>query len=254
MGLILSNDYVTYTPTARSAKTDYPVINITDKWHMLRRFRADDATANDWLIKLDFTTSTIIKILFLRYVNFNSITIQGNDTDVWTSPSFSETVSLTLDDVTNRYTLTHLLTAFEYRYMRLFIPTGQTPISDTVWFIGDVCCFSDYVEFTRNITSYSRTAEIPYSDIKINDRISDRVTFSDHLKFTSTIDFGERVYLYESELLDINAMPCATPVLFFENMGDNEKGWLCLRNTFYKGSRDKISVSSNTLTYEEVGV
>jgi len=254
-GLILSTDYVTYTPTARSADGNYPIINITDKKHMVRRFKAADATANDWLIKLDFGAATTIKAILIRYVNFTSITIQGHATDSWASPSFTETVTISKDEITNRYQLLHLFTTFNYRYMRIFIPTGQTPTSDTVWFVGDVCCFSDYDELTYNITSYNRTASIPYKDLELHGKPVDRVKLGDHLQFECEIGFGERVYTEEGELFEINHLDCSTPTLFFENLGENTKGYLCYRNAFYQGSRSgNVKSSGSTISFSEVGV
>lgn len=254
MSIIFSNDFVTYTPTARSAYTGYPVTNITDKWHMLRRFRANDATAANWLVRLDFGSTKSIAAILLRYCNFTSVTIQGNATDVWTAPSFTQTITISKDTITNRYQLCTALTGFNYRYMRFYIPTGQTPTSDTVWFIGDISCFDTVDELTYTMTSYDRTAELVYEDVKIHKRTTDRILLSTQYQFQADIGFGTRVYTEEGELFDINHYTHNAPVLVWENLGDSSKGYLCLKDGFYKGKRKGITSDSNSIPFVEVGV
>lgn len=112
------------TITASSSAAGYPVSNVAlvdpGKVWQVNTFGSGN---NAWFM-VDFGAAKALNALFLNNCNFASATIQGNATDSWTSPSFSQSVSLGRDDCQVRKGF-FALTGFNYRYLRGLI-TFQT--------------------------------------------------------------------------------------------------------------------------------
>lgn len=254
MGAIFSNDFIDYTPTARSADSDYPVTDIDEKWSLTRTFKAADATANDWLIKLDMTSAQTVASILLNHVNFTSVTIQGNATDSWGAPSFTTTISISKDPIVQRYKAFIPLTAFNYRYLRIFIPTGQTPTDDTVWYVGGLVALDSYTELSRNASMFDRTAEIPNETVEIGGNVKDSVDTAAMLGLECSLGFSKRKQTDESELWTLNALSNSTPMVLYENLSDTSQAWLVRKEGGYKGTLlAGLITSGNTIDFEEIG-
>lgn len=124
------------TLTASGSDANFPVSNVVDLEPM-KRWHADAYTGDVW-VKNDFGSAKSLTAVFLNQCNFPACKVQGNDTDVWTSPSFELTCSLVVDDAGNRKGWFDL-SAFNYRYLRVLIASGQTlDNSETVPAIGNI--------------------------------------------------------------------------------------------------------------------
>ena len=83
MAIIVSNDFISVANaeiTARSEYSNYVKIGVMDYWHLNRQFRANDVTANDYLLKFDMTSAQSVEGVFLNDVNFDTVKLQS-DTD-----------------------------------------------------------------------------------------------------------------------------------------------------------------------------
>lgn len=90
------------------------------------------ATSEQTLV-LDFLGTATITFLALIYGNFIDVTVQGNATDSWGAPSFSQATKLSRNPWNSRYHLGIVLSGFAYRYMRIVI-AAQTPIDGAAYF------------------------------------------------------------------------------------------------------------------------
>ncbi|MFH2129768.1 MAG: hypothetical protein ABIK68_05280 [bacterium] len=240
MGIIFSQNTISITGkvSARTANASYPVTNVAIWDSLVQHFRADDALANDWLLKIDFTAATPVAALFINHCNFDSITIQGNATDVWTSPSFTSTVSISKDRYVGRYKAFIALTAFNYRYLRLFIPTGETPTGgEGYWFVSSVIPVSATTEFSLSMDyPYARGAGKPFKDNEFPSGKKERILTGSHKKWMGRISWGTRPSNSESDMLTLHEMDIEDPLIYFENMGDTSRAYYCLRDNAYENT------------------
>jgi hypothetical protein len=109
--------------TTSGATAGYPASNVDDEDPGLV-WKADAYAGDVWL-KVDFGVAASLSAVFLNRANFPQAKIQGHATDVWTSPSYDATVNLVQDEAGNRKGW-YDLTAFNYRWIRILIPSGQT--------------------------------------------------------------------------------------------------------------------------------
>lgn len=234
--LIIAGDfediYGTSAVSSRNQDSDHPDNNICDFRHLKKDYRAQDATLDDWLLKIDFGAAQTLAALFLNDVNFNKVKIEGNATDVWTSPSFSETFNIGLDDRVQRYKayLTPTLT-FNYRYLRIYIPADATKVwSLPVWAVGSVAALESVITLSPNIT-YGYEYD---SDIEVNDKDKlsggkERSGRGTNLKWTGEIPIGRRTPTDEAQLWTLNALNRAEPHVLYENEGSTQYAYLCWR-------------------------
>src|SRR4030042_2463084 len=139
--------------TVSSEDSNYPKANMLDLAHLRRHYRS--LVITETTIVIDFSSAKAIKAVLLNDVNFTNVYIQGNDTDVWTSPSFSQQFTISEDKRVQRYKLYTALTGFNYQYMRIKI-TAQTPTDGlSVFRIGTLVV-------TETILELSRNPSIPY--------------------------------------------------------------------------------------------
>lgn len=124
------------TLTSSGENANYPAANIKDLDPM-KRFQADAYSGDVWLL-VDFGSAKALTAAFLNQANFPHCHIQGNATNVWTSPSFDLGCDLARDDAGNRKGWFDL-TAFNYQWMRILIPASQTlDNSETVPALGNL--------------------------------------------------------------------------------------------------------------------
>lgn len=137
--LILTTFETLPTITASSSDSQHPVSNVAvidpgRTWQP----STYTAMAPAWIV-VDFGAAKSLDSVFLNNCNFAAAAIQGNDTDVWTSPAFDESVTLAFDDAKVRKGF-FTLTAFNYRYLRLFVDFQTLDASAIYPFVGNLIC------------------------------------------------------------------------------------------------------------------
>lgn len=118
-----------YTIAGQSTQdASYPSSNL--KLWTRREVPWKTTVATDSWVVLNFGSAKVINSVVAIDVNYATAKIQGNATDSWGAPSFdSGNITLGLEGWTNRYRLIkdpNDFAAFNYQYLRWFIPT-QTP-------------------------------------------------------------------------------------------------------------------------------
>ncbi len=234
---IVSNDFIDLgTITSRSEDASYPDDNVGDYWHLKRRFRADDANNNDWLLKFDFgllpeRTAAVV----LNDVNFDEVKIQGHPTDAWGAPDYDGTImDISLDEVVNRYKVYIPIIDFQLRWMRIFIPAGAIAVGSytTKWEVGSVTVLNTITEITKS--TYSRTSTKAFEEIALPSGGFERVNLGE-MRWEGVVGFEMRKEEDENVLWELNNMTSADPLIFYENNEDTSKAYLCLREDAYEG-------------------
>jgi hypothetical protein len=128
MGLQLgfTNRIVTATLTSSSQDSTFVRDNLKTPQRPFYPWKATVAT-DSWVV-CDFGSATSIDLVGLIHANFATVRIQGHATDSWGSPSYnSGDMTITKNPWNGRYQLVNIPSGFNYRYLRIFIPT-QTPV------------------------------------------------------------------------------------------------------------------------------
>ena len=257
--LIFSNSYTVATDdqiTMRTNNAAYPKLNVMDLWHPARNARAGDVTDNDWLMKFDFGAATTISAIVLNDVNFDNVTIQGHASDAWGAPTFTSSTAVTQDVIVSRYKLFLPLTAFSYRWLRIFIPTGAVEVGTSIseWSIGSIMLITEHTELTRNMAyGYKLTSERAYEDIRFGHGGTERANLGDRLKALITIVFKIRSSDDEGELWTFNAVDSNKPMSIYENNGITSRVYVSLRDRGYESKLVQHNqVLGNTIKFEEL--
>ena len=247
--VIFSNSFVQVADaqiTARSEATGYDKFNVMDRWHLKRRYRADDGSSSDtnYLIKFEMDIGQSLMAIFLNDVNFDKVRIRGHATDLgtdWSTASFdSGNISISIDNAINRYKAYIPLSSYAYKWLAIQVPAAATAVGSyqTKWELGTVCLMSSVTELTSNIGyGYVRSSSIPYSQTLAAGGGIERICLNPNLKWNGTIDLDIRVLSEESEMWTLNQMSITGELLFYENQGSTQNAYLCARNTKYKGDR-----------------
>ncbi|MEM4658700.1 MAG: hypothetical protein QXX77_09810 [Candidatus Methanosuratincola sp.] len=121
----VAKSFLSYTATSSSEAIGFPASNIAILSRPKRVWRS--TATGDQSIVLDFGIAVSPPAVFIDNANFETVVIQGNTTDVWTSPAFgSGSITLERDPRLGRRKRLIELATFDYRYMRIYIPS-QTP-------------------------------------------------------------------------------------------------------------------------------
>ncbi|MBU2249093.1 MAG: hypothetical protein KKD77_20265 [Gammaproteobacteria bacterium] len=254
MGIIFSNAFVDVLDasiTARSQAAGYVKANVMDRNDMKRRFRADDVTANDYLLKFNFGAAQALVGVFLNDVTFNKVKIQGHASDAWGAPTYPGTdLTVSQNAITGRYQIYIPLTAFSYQYLRIFIPSGTTAVGDytTKWEIGTVCFLSSVTTLSKDMAyGYGQTGRHFY-----NTAINERISTGEEIRWEGNIVFGNRSTDYESELWTVNRMDMSLPFVYYENNGNTANAYLCVRDDSIETTRLAPNVlAGNTIKIKE---
>jgi len=255
MPIILSNSFVDVADasiTARSqAAGGRTKANVMDRWDLERNFRANDVTANDYLLKFNFGSAQTLTGIFLNDVNFNKVKIQGHDSDAWGAPTYAGTdLTVSQNPITGRYHIYIPLTAFSYQYLRIFIPSGTTAVGSytTKWQIGTVCLLSSVTELSKNMAwGYGQTGKHFY-----NESINERIPTAERIRWEGSLVFGNRAKTSESELWTVNRMDMSLPFVYYENEGNTSAAYLCVREDSIETSWfSPNGVSGNTIKIKE---
>lgn len=142
------------TISASTSAVGFPSTNLKE----IQPVKAWKSTAiTDSYILYDFGAARSLTGLFLNRFNFASFRIQGNATSDFSSPSYNVLVSAqTKDEIydENYMHYFHEFNAFNYRYLRIFIP-GQTPLFESTYFKVGNLLVGNYVETWNPKAGYS---------------------------------------------------------------------------------------------------
>ncbi len=244
-------DFVSYSAVASSEDSNYPATNLSVYGFTKRHFRS--LVSTEVTIVFDFTTAKALTGVLLNDVNFTDVYIEGHATDSWGAPSFSEQFTPAQDERTQRYKLYAALTAFNYRYMRLRIPS-QAPVGSlSVFKIGTLVCLDTALTLTTNPAfgyKYSANEQVAINEFESGG--DERVNLGDLLwKGGFAFDAYDRTD--ESDLWTLNNIKKDENLVFFENRGDVSKVYLCRRDTAIEVSWfANESVRTSRLEYKEI--
>lgn len=136
--LSFSNLAAAATVTATSEDLVYAAVNARAPERPFLPWKT--GALGDQRLVIDFAATTALDAVALVRTNFASATIQGNDTDVWTSPSYDEDITIAVNPWSGRYQHAHRVVApgFSYRYLSILIPS-QTPVDGaSAYLLGGV--------------------------------------------------------------------------------------------------------------------
>ena len=244
--------------SSRTLASGFDDANILSLTRMKKRFRANDLTKTDWLLKFYFPGSQALTAIVLDDVNFDKVTIQGHATDSWGAPSFTTTVSISRDNRVQRYKAYIPLTSFNYAYLRIYIPTDATAVGTytTKWEVGRVACLASPTTLSVNPAEYRWTAPKARKLVELPDGPTSVVQLSDSHRFEATLTFSNALDSTAlADLETLNELDSAQALVFYENGTDTSKVYICYKAndievTRVSGYGDGI-VTGNTLKLVE---
>jgi len=151
--IVAFRDFFNYTIDSQSTQdSNWPASNIKLPEKQFRVWKTTAAT-DSWVI-LDFGAAKVINAVVLVNINFITYKIQGNATNSFVSPSFdSGNITVSKDPFRERYYSIknpQSFASFNYRYMRIFIPT-QTPVDGaSVFSVGGIVVSDQSAVLLRN--------------------------------------------------------------------------------------------------------
>lgn len=254
--IIISSDIVTVADANVSSRTEtsgYSDEHINYHWDLKRRFRAQDVNTNDWLLKIDFGAAQNVLGLLISDVNFDTVAIQGHATDSWGTPSYDgDDLTIGMNPYTGRYQIFILPAAFNYRWMRIFIPTGTSVVgdgSDTEWEVGNVVVLSTATAFTKNMAyGYDQRVKYFYAEA-----VNERYATGSAKRWEAKLTFGNRLLASAAELRTMNRIEASTPFVYYENRSNSYEGYLCVKdNSLTISEFDYKSVNGGALNIREI--
>lgn len=235
---IVSADFVGLgTITSRTETAGYADDNVEDYWHLKRRFRANDLTKGDWLLKFNFGSAQSVVAVVLCDVNFDEVKIQGHATDAWDGPSYdSGVITISRNAITRRYNVFISLTSFNYQWMRIFIPASASAVGSyqTKWEVGAVVVLDSQEEIEK--FSYKRLGEKAFKDIELPHGGFERISLGDEIGWKGQIEIPRRAEEDEGQYWTFNAFDISKPMIYYENRDDTCNVYLCIRDDAYEGT------------------
>lgn len=250
---IISSDFLDLTTiTHRSETVPYVAENVEDYWHLKRRFRANDVTANSWLWRCDLGATKTIEAVVLNDVNFDAVRLNFGNASGGADDTSGDLV-VSLDVVVNRYTVIYVpAVAISRRHVEVFIPTGTSAVGSytTKWEIGRIGVLDSITEITKN--TYSRTSRKTFRDVALASGSFERVDLGE-IGWEGILGFEVRKASGEANLWTLNNMNMADPLILYENNNDTSKAYFCLRDDAYKGNLIYHGVArGNTVKFKEL--
>jgi len=216
--------------TPSSSDSNYPIANTLNYRNLLRHWRS--ATANEVNIVGTWGSQRMLTAIMLNDVNFSSVTIQGNNTDVWTSPAFSQTFTVSIDTRVNRRKIYCVLTNFTYTFFRILIP-AQTPDELGVFRVSSIVPVITQLTLTQN-PDWGYIWGINTPDARVltfPSGTSERNSRGNIQRLSVSMNFDPFEKTYESEIYTISKIDKSEPFTFFENLNDTSKCYIVYRNT-----------------------
>ena len=254
--VIITNSFVTMTNsmlTARSENASYPKVNCLKQLRLMDVFRAADVTATDYLQVINFGAAQSVEGIALLNVNFDHVQIQGHASDAWGAPSYAgSSLAVSQNPYTGRYNIFIPLTAWNYQYMRLYIPAGTVEVgtSNSEWQIGTMVVMSSATALATNMSyGVSQGADEVTEEIG-----GDIASISNVMGWEGTVSFDSRSKAdYQAAILALGRMSKSQPVLFYYNDGDTSEVYLCYRQDAYRLTLNNLDeIGSNSITYREI--
>lgn len=250
---------------ARSTTTGYDAINTMVLDELSRRHRASDLTKSDILplYVIDFGAAQALNGIFLNHVNFNKVRLFGHASDLaadWSTATYkSGDVTISQNIYTGRYNLYHNLGgSFSYRFLAVGTPAACTVVGDytTYWECSMIALLETVTTLSNNMSyGYQRTAEQVIRETQLPFGGKSRISPESILvrQWRGVLNFGHRTETNEAELWTINRYPMNKPLFFYENRSSTQDGYICFRDTPYRGTLISSSVSQgNTIELVEV--
>lgn len=122
MQILYDNKALTAAVSRSTENSYYPVTNLQDP-RLSRKFRTIDA-AGEYVKFSTRITASRFAILGHNISETTTIILQGNDTDIWTTPSFEETLTW------KSGIILHSFTEVAYNYWRLYMDGGSNSYFD----------------------------------------------------------------------------------------------------------------------------
>lgn len=222
------------TITTTSEDSSFSLDNVKNYTNLLRHYRSV-TSASDVRIAGTWGGQKALTAIMLNDVNFASVTIQGNDTDVWTSPSFSQAFTISKDARVNRRKAYCRLTNFNYTFFSILIP-AQTPDDFNVFRIGTLVPVATQIELSQNPNwGYSWNIKTPEPRIlNFPSGQSERSSRGNIAWLNLSMNFDPFIKSYENELYTLSRIDNPEHLVIFENFGDvpdTSKCCLCYRDT-----------------------
>jgi hypothetical protein len=240
--IIISDDFLDLgTITSRTEATGYPDDNVEDYWHLGKRFRADDATDTDWLLKFNMGAARSVAAIMLNNVNFDHVQFQLHSADAWGAPDHdSGDLTVSLNTIINRYNIIYVPSAVVTKqWLQIYIPATASPVGSytTKWEVGSVVVLDSYTQFGHNMSwGYSRKAVQAYQEMPLPHGGFEIANLGDHKQWIGRTVFGARAVADEADLWTLNQIAPGSPMVFYENDSDTSKVYLCVRSTDYEGT------------------
>ena len=254
MAVIIDNDIITVAAaeiTVQSTATGFLKQNVMNHAHLKRRWRMNtlDKSNINPVMYFDLGSAQTVVAVVLDDVNFDDVIIKGHTADLgvdWTAADFTTaTLTVSKDTQTNRYKIYCPLTAFNYRWLAIIVPTTANAVGDytTKWEIGRVVLLDTATEFGKQMgPGYRRGAERAFSELDLKSGHDERLT-DGPIRWTGVLDFPHRTTTDEADLITLNNMDIGGTLVFYENNSDTSKVYVCLRDDDYEGTH----VSENTV-------
>lgn len=255
--IVISNDIIEVADaeiTAQSSASGFAKADVMDMWRLKRRWRmntADKSSVNP-ILYFDMGAAQTVTHVMLDDVNFDKVIILGHASSLttdWTTASFSSgEVAISCDAQVNRYKVIIPLTAFNYRWLAICVPAAASAVGSyvTKWEVGRVAILDSVTTFTRNMSyGYVRGASRQYKDTTLLSAGRERATVGE-MQWSGTLSFGNRRTSDESDLTTLNNLDIGEPLIFYENMDDTSKCYICLRDDHYFGTLTQYNIVSGT--------
>lgn len=233
----VATSFLSYTPTASSEGSSHSASNIAILTRPKKSWRST-ATGNQWVV-LDFGSAVSIPGVFLDNTNFGTVVIQGNGTNTWTSPAFdSGNITLSMDPRLGRRKRLIELTGFNYRYMRIYIPS-QTPDGGASYYQIGTCAVPEALTTMLENPTYPGRW-VKRTPIQVNEFLSGgvekvRIGTLDELRLGLTITVESDDAVVE-QVYELFGDPTAT-ILFDWNFNLPYESYLCAVETDLTASR-----------------
>jgi len=214
--------------TAVSEAAATPVSNIETRTRPYRVYRGTGAIASETIV-IDFGATQNVSVILLDNINASVLSIQGNATDSWGAPSFTQDFIPAYSYPSGRSKVVCVPGAtFQYRYLRIYTGAATTTDGTSTLSIGAMTAFDAISTWTENTgypyrersqQAYTATV-LPGGSVDVTTlggRYAE-ITLASALN-SSAIDADMR------QLLD-NAAG-GKLVFFYRNNSDLEEGYLC---------------------------
>ncbi len=238
--LISNTTGLSLTPSSNDS--NYPIANTLNYRNLLRHWRSTTSASNVSIVGT-WSSQRALTAIMLNDINFSSVTIQGNNTDVWTSPAFSQAFTTSVDTRVNRRKIYCALAGFNYTFFRILIP-AQTPDDFGVFRISSIIPIIAQLTLTQNPNwGYAWTINTPDARIlTFPSGVSERNSMGNLARLGISMSFDPFIKEYENELYIISRIDRAELFTFFENFGDTSKCYLLYRNTDMEVSWKNLGV------------